>query len=111
MTNISKSLRALDRDLAAEKAATMIRKGSPAVDVCRAVGISDTALRKMAKDYGFRYPVAPYTSWPAADDPGEAGKQRTAYENWERAVTGAASTLASFSTGLSPLSTQPTDGG
>ena len=92
MSNLSKSLRALGRDVAAEKAATMFRKGHSAPEVCRALGMSDTALRRLATQYGFRYPLAVSAYWPTPDDPGEEGKLPSAYENWKRAVSGAAAT-------------------
>ena len=93
MSNLSKSLRALGRDVAAEKAATMFRKGHSAPEVCRAIGMSDTALRRLATQYGFSYPMSVSACWPAPDDPGEEGDMPSAYKNWKRAVTGAAATL------------------
>ncbi len=93
MSNLSKSLRAIGRDLAAEKAATMFRKGHSAPEVCRAIGMSDTALRRLATQYGFRYPLGGSACWPAPDDPGEEGQLPSAYANWQRAVIGARMTL------------------
>lgn len=91
--NILKVCRALDRDLTAEKAATMLRKGHSAVDVCVALRLSDTNLRRLATDYGFRYPVADWSTWPRAEEPGDLGRTVTAYDNWARAVAGARATL------------------
>lgn len=93
MTRMSITMQVLDRDLMVEKAATMLRKGSTAAEVCAALRISDTALRKLAAAHGFRYPTAPYSLWPAADDPGDPWRPRSAYDNWRRSVAGAAATL------------------
>jgi hypothetical protein len=90
--NILKVARALDRDITAEKAATMLRKGYSAAEVCTALRLSDTHLRRLAADYGFRYPVA-YPNWPRADEPGDLGRSASAYDNWARAVAGARATL------------------
>lgn len=91
--NILKMARALDRDILAEKAATMLRKGHSAAAVCAALNLADTNLRRLAVDYGFRYPLADWATWPSADDPGDLGRNATAYDNWARAVAGARATL------------------
>ena len=91
--NILKLGRALDRDILAEKAATMLRKGHSAAAVCGALNLADTNLRRLAADYGFRYPVAEWATWPSADEPGDLGKTVSAYDNWARAVAGARATL------------------
>lgn len=91
--NILKVYRLLDRDIAAEKAATMLRKDHTAAEVCAALRLSDTNLRRLAVDYGFRYPVADYAMWPRADEPGDLGRVQSSYANWKRAVAGATATL------------------
>ena len=92
MNRIQIAMNVLERDMLVEPAATMLRKGATAEEVCSALRISDTALRKMASTHGFRYPVRPYKMWPAPDDPGEVGRCPSAYDNWRRAVAGAKAT-------------------
>jgi len=84
-----KLLRAFDRDIAAEKAATMFRKGATPNEVCAALRMSETRLRELASDYGFRWPSVVNSLWPTPDDPGEPGRMPTQYDNWARAVEGA----------------------
>ncbi len=92
--NIRKMGRALDRDILAEKAATMVRKGHSAASVCEALNLADTNLRRLAADYGFRYPASEWATWPRPEEPGDLGKTASAYDNWARAVAGARATLA-----------------
>lgn len=109
------AMRALDRDLAAEKAATLIRKGVPLAFICAEMGMSEGALRRLAWDYDFRFPKVQHSKhWPQPEEEGDLGRVQSAYRNWERAVTGAAETRrlsASFSTEFPPLSTLPTGRG
>ena len=90
--NVTKVLRAMGRDIMAEKAATMFRKGHHQSEVSAALGLSDSALRQLSRDYGFRFPTVQFKHWPAADEPGDSSKGPSAYANWQRAVIGAAAT-------------------
>lgn len=93
MNSVHRLRRAFDRDIAAETAATMFRKGQSASEVGAALRMSETRLRELAADYGFRFPPKVNSMWPTPDDPGVRCPPPTAYDNWARATDGARQTL------------------
>lgn len=60
-----------DRDLRAETAATLIRKGLSAVEVCARLSMSRSALLDLGRDYDFRVPGYEPGNWPDRDEPGD----------------------------------------
>jgi len=68
-----RGLQVFDRDIAAENARAMLRKGASIQDVAKAVGYArESSIRLLAKDYGFSELVAVRPPrWPSKDDPGD----------------------------------------
>lgn len=69
-----RGLRVFDRDIAAEKARAMLRKGASVKDVTKAIGyVQESTLRNLAREYGFGDLVEIRSPrWPTKDDPGDA---------------------------------------
>lgn len=91
-------LYSLDRDVFAEKAATLLRKTRDIDAVCKALDIRRPALRDLANDYGIPWSVYEHTSpqWPSRDDEGDGSghwHRRWRIENHRRAQRAAREAL------------------
>lgn len=87
----------LDHAIAAEKAATMLRKGSTPREVCAKLGLGRGQLNYMAQAYDFRIPEERPFNWPSADEPGDAGGFTANHRRdaaWLRSKRGARTLLA-----------------
>lgn len=87
-------LHVFDREITANKAARLIRRGKSAKEVCAELGIRSDTLRSMGAEYGFSIPTPRPKGWPTPDDRGETDYSGPSYRKvHSKAVKGAAEQL------------------
>lgn len=64
-------LHVFDREITANKAARLIRRGKSVKEVCEELGIRHDTLRSMGAEFGFSLPTERPKGWPTPEDRGE----------------------------------------
>lgn len=66
-----RGLRIFERDIDAEKAQAMFRRGKSIEEVAEALGRKPHSVRELARDYSLVIPSLRPANWPDKDDPGD----------------------------------------